>query len=123
MPLTWTIYGADWAGNTSYWRPDARFFRRWPDLQRWADESLQIRLSAGSATRPITFLMLHGGLRPGCDYLLQRKLSPIWREIGRVTCSSQAAGIKASVWSWECLKDPSWPASPSGLRISCRRHC
>ncbi|MEO2132303.1 MAG: hypothetical protein ABGX78_13900 [Microbacterium sp.] len=29
----------------------------------------------------ITFLMLHRGLRPGYDYLLARKLSPIWREI------------------------------------------
>ncbi|MFC7582285.1 hypothetical protein ACFQ23_08145 [Schaalia naturae] len=29
----------------------------------------------------ITFLMLHGGLRPGYDYLLSRKLSPLWREI------------------------------------------
>jgi len=43
---------------------------------------LDVRLAADSATRPvITFLMLHQGLRPGYDYLLERKLSPIWREI------------------------------------------
>jgi len=69
-------------GNTSYWRAARAFFRRWPDPQRWVEEPLEIRLSAGSATRPIiTFLMLHRGLRPGYDYLLERKLSPIWREI------------------------------------------
>lgn len=69
-------------GNTAYWRAARRFFRRWPDPQSWVEEPLEVRLSAGSATRPIiTFLMLHRGLRPGYDYLLERKLSPIWREI------------------------------------------
>ena len=69
-------------GNTSYSQAAKGFFRRWPEPQAWAGESLEVRLSAGSATRPIiTFLMLHGGLRPGYDYLLERKLSPIWREI------------------------------------------
>ena len=69
-------------GNTSYYQAARVFFRRWPDPQAWAAEPLSVRLAAGSATRPIiTFLMLHGGLRPGYDYLLERKLSPIWREI------------------------------------------
>jgi integrase len=69
-------------GNTTYWRAARSFFHRWPDPQSWAEEPLKFRLSAGSATRPIiTFLMLYGGLRPGYDYLLERKLSPIWREI------------------------------------------
>lgn len=69
-------------GNLSYGRAARRFFRTWPDPRDWAASPLQERLSADSATRPvITFLMLHGGLRPGYDYLLSRKLSPIWREI------------------------------------------
>jgi site-specific recombinase XerD len=69
-------------GNTSYYQAARVFFRRWPGPQAWAGEPLPVRLAAGSATRPIiTFLMLHGGLRPGYDYLLERKLSPIWREI------------------------------------------
>src|SRR5699024_2512919 len=69
-------------GNVSYERAAFRFFETWPDPQDWAAMPLQERLSAGSATRPvITFLMLHGRLRPGYDYLLSRKLSPIWREI------------------------------------------
>jgi hypothetical protein len=38
------------------------------------------RLSACSAARPlITFLLLHGHLRPGYDYLLERKFSTLWR--------------------------------------------
>lgn len=69
-------------GNLSYERAAVRFFRRWPDPQLWADQPLAERLAEDSANRPIiTFLMLHQGLRPGYDYLLERKLSPIWREI------------------------------------------
>ena len=69
-------------GNVSYERAAHRFFRTWPDPQAWAKSPLANRLAADSATRPvITFLMLHGGLRPGYDYLLSRKLSPLWREI------------------------------------------
>ncbi len=69
-------------GNTSYERAARRFFRAWPDPQAWAAQPLTDRLAADSATRPVvTFLMLHQGLHPGYDYLLERKLSPIWREI------------------------------------------
>ncbi|MEV6928135.1 tyrosine-type recombinase/integrase [Dactylosporangium sp. NPDC051485] len=39
-------------------------------------------MAANGSTRPlITFLILHGGLRPGYDYLLERKFSSIWREV------------------------------------------
>lgn len=69
-------------GNPAYSRAARAFFRRWPDPRQWAGEPLQVRMAAGTATRPIiTFLMLHRALRPGYDYLLERKLSPIWREI------------------------------------------
>jgi len=69
-------------GNISYERAAHRFFDTWPDPAAWAALPLAERLAAGSATRPvITFLMLHQRLRPGYDYLLSRKLSPIWREI------------------------------------------
>ena len=94
MPLAIaSVPSADWhapyldylgrgRGNTVYWRAARQFFQRWPDPSRWVGELLETRLSAGSATRPIiTFLMLHRGLRPGYDYLLERKLSPIWREV------------------------------------------
>jgi integrase len=69
-------------GNAAYYRAARAFFRRWPRPQDWAGEPLEVRLSASSSTRPlITFLMLHRGLRPGYDYLLERKLSSVWREI------------------------------------------
>ncbi|SNR96002.1 hypothetical protein SAMN06265360_1459 [Haloechinothrix alba] len=69
-------------GNVAYWRAARAFFRRWPDPRQWANEPLAIRLSANTSTRPvITFLMLHRALQPGYDYLLERKLSSIWREI------------------------------------------
>ena len=69
-------------GNTSYTQAAKTFFRRWPDPQMWAQQSLPARLGANNATRPIiTFLMLHHGLRPGYDYLLERKFASIWREI------------------------------------------
>jgi integrase len=69
-------------GNAAYWWAARVFFQRWPDPRGWAAEPLQTRLSAGTSTRPIiTFLMLHRALRPGYDYLLERKLSSIWREI------------------------------------------
>ena len=69
-------------GNVPYERAACRFFDTWPDPEAWVGLPLAERLAADSATRPvITFLMLHQGLRPGYDYLLSRKLSPIWREL------------------------------------------
>jgi integrase len=69
-------------GNASYWQAARVFFSRWPDPAMWAAEPLETRLSAGPATRPlITFLLLHGHLRPGYDYLLERKFSTLWREL------------------------------------------
>jgi hypothetical protein len=68
-------------GNTAYWTAARTFFTRWPDPAVWAKEALPVRLSANGSTRPlITFLILHGGLQPGYDYLLERKFSTIWRE-------------------------------------------
>lgn len=69
-------------GNVSYERAARKFFRTWPDPQAWACQPLEDRLAEDRATRPVvTFLMLHQGLHPGYDYLLERKLSPLWREI------------------------------------------
>ena len=69
-------------GNSAYWQAARVFFRRWPDPRWWAQQPLAARLSAGSATRPIiTLLMLARALQPGYDYLLERKLSSLWREI------------------------------------------
>lgn len=66
----------------AYWSAARAFFARWPDPASWAREPLAVRLSASSSTRPlITFLMLTGLLHPGYDYLLERKLSSLWREL------------------------------------------
>ena len=58
------------------------FLARYPDPQAWAGLPLAARLAG---TRPhlqslLNFLMLHGHLRPGYDYLLERKLTAILRE-------------------------------------------
>ena len=54
---------------------------RFPDPQRFASEPLAARLSESGTVRPVlTFLMLHGYLRPGYDYLLERRLTAILRE-------------------------------------------
>ena len=58
------------------------FLARYPDPQAWAGLPLAARLAG---TRPhlqplLNFLMLHGHLRPGYDYLLDRKLTVILRE-------------------------------------------
>jgi integrase len=69
-------------GNTAYCTAARTFFAQWPDPAAWAAEPLPVRLAANGSTRPlITFLILHGGLRPGYDYLLERKFSSIWREV------------------------------------------
>ncbi|WP_402372987.1 hypothetical protein [Isoptericola rhizosphaerae] len=60
-----------------------RFFRTWSDPQDWAAQPVEERLAADKDTRPLlTYLMLHRRLQPGYDYLLERHLSPLWREIG-----------------------------------------
>jgi site-specific recombinase XerD len=58
------------------------FLARFPDPQAWAGLPLAARLAG---TRPhlqslLNFLMLHGHLQPGYDYLLERKLTAILRE-------------------------------------------
>lgn len=69
-------------GSTTYRWAAAGFLQRWPDPQRWAEESLGVRLAAHHSARPfLTFLMLRRELHPGYDYLIRRKLSSIWREI------------------------------------------
>jgi integrase len=59
-----------------------RFFARWPDPAGWAAEPLEVRLGVCARTRQLLiFLMLHGHLRPGYDYLLSRTLISLWREL------------------------------------------
>jgi integrase len=84
-------------GNASYWWAARNFFSRWPAPEMWAAEPLDVRLSASSAARPlITFLMLRGHLRPGYDYLLERKISSLWRELGDSPLGTDLARVLAA---------------------------
>ncbi len=69
-------------GNKTFDSGARCFLARYPDPQAWAGLPLEQRLAG---TRPhlqpvLNFLMLHGHLRPGYDYLLDRKLTVILRE-------------------------------------------
>jgi integrase len=69
-------------GNVAYQRAAQRFFAAWPHPQAWAGQPLSVRLAADDHTTVLVgFLMLHGHLRPGYDYLLARKLAGLWREL------------------------------------------
>lgn len=69
-------------GNKSYYSAARSFLHRFPEPQRWAHRTLDQRHSEStSSTQPLlNFLMLHGHLRPGYDYLLERKLTAVLRE-------------------------------------------
>jgi integrase len=60
-----------------------QFLVRWPDLASWAARPLADRLGGDVHYRPLVmFLMLHGHLHPGYDFLLaRRKLPALWREL------------------------------------------
>jgi integrase len=84
-------------GNSAYDWAARSFLTRWPDPQAWAAQPLSRRLRAGAQTRPLlTFLMLHRLLRPGYDYLVERKLSSLWRELGDSPLGSDLARFVAA---------------------------
>ena len=69
-------------GNPASEGAARRFLDRWPDPQAWADQPLGARLVLPPSTMSLLmFLMTHGWLRPGWDWLVSRKLSSFWREI------------------------------------------
>lgn len=68
--------------GTNQDRAARAFLRRWPDPQAWAAEPLPTRLAlADSARSFVMFLLMHGHLHPGYDYLVCRKLTSFWREL------------------------------------------
>lgn len=69
--------------NLLYEQAARRFLVRWPDPQAWAARPLTDRLGGDVHQRPfLMFLMLHGHLHPGYDFLLaRRKLPSLWREV------------------------------------------
>jgi integrase len=85
------------AGNSSFERAARMFLTRWPHPQGWASQPLRTRLSASAATRPLlTYLMLAGHLRPGYDYLLERKLPSLLREAPASPLGSDLARFLAA---------------------------
>jgi hypothetical protein len=78
--LSWL--GARGVGNKTFYGGARVFLARFPDPQAWAALPLNSRLEG---TKPqlqplLNFLMLHGYLCPGYDYLLGRKLHAVLRE-------------------------------------------
>jgi hypothetical protein len=69
-------------GNSSTTQGAKAFMHRWPNPQDWAAQPLARRLAEGPQTNSfLIFLMVHGWLQPGYDYLVARKLSSFWREV------------------------------------------
>ena len=93
-------------GNKSFDSGARCFLARFPGPQAWAAQPLAARLAG---TRPqlqplLNFLMLHGHLRPGYDYLLERKLtvilreaaaSPLGADVARFLSGAEALGYSA----------------------------
>lgn len=68
-------------GNRTFLSGARGFLVRYPDPQAWAGLPLERRLAVGSQVRPfLNFLMLHGHLHPGYDYLLERRLHAVLRD-------------------------------------------
>lgn len=68
-------------GNRSFSSGARSFLARFPDPQSWAALPLDERMRVAGNVRPLLhFLMLHGDLQPGYDYLLEPRLSGILRE-------------------------------------------
>jgi integrase len=90
-------------GNRTFYSGARSFLARFPDPQTWSDLPLGERLGTStSQIRPlVSFLMLHGHLRPGYDYLLERRLhsvlrdgaaSPIGPDLARFLAGAEALG-------------------------------
>jgi len=68
-------------GNRTFESAARAWLTRFPEPQAWAGLPLDQRLTATNAQRPLlNYLMLHGHLQPGYDYLLEWKLHAVLRE-------------------------------------------
>ncbi len=77
---------SDWAARS--------FLGAWPNPQAWADQPLDARLTLAPSTMSLLmFLMTHGWLRPGWDWLVSRKLSSFWREAAHSPLAGDMARV------------------------------
>src|SRR5260370_15893164 len=82
-------------GNRCFADGAAGFVRRWPDPQSFAAEPLDVMLAQDQQTRPfITFLLLHDLLRPGYDYLAERKFASLLDLARRTRMEPDLAGFQ-----------------------------
>lgn len=104
------IYAAylDWlaarnVGNSAFDSGARSFLARFPVPQAWAALPLEERHRGSTPDRQplVNFLMLHGHLRPGYDYLLDRKfhallreapVSPLGPELARFLAAAEEVG-------------------------------
>src|SRR6266852_3291078 len=106
-------------GNHTFDSGARCFLARFPDPQAWAALPLAARLAS---TRPhlqplLNFLMLHGHLRPGYDYLLDRKLTSILREAHASPLGADLARFLAGA---EALGTPPRRGEPAGAQADDR---
>ena len=68
-------------GNPTFFSGARGFLARFPEPQAWAARPLEERLEVRPHVRPLlNFLMIHGHLHPGYDYLLERRLHSVLRD-------------------------------------------
>jgi integrase len=74
-----------------------RFLGRWPDPEHWAAQPLALRLRVDkNALSFVLFLLFHGHLHPGYDYLVRRKLTSFWRDLSGTSLEEDLATFRAA---------------------------
>lgn len=82
-------------GHVHSERTARSFLRRWPDPQCWAGQPLADRLAERPQTLSfLLFLMVHGHLRPGYDYLVSHKLPSFWRDVAGSPLEAEMAQFR-----------------------------
>ena len=89
-------------GNKTFYSGARTFLAQFPQPQLWASLPLPERLALSSHVQPfLNFLMLHRYLRPGYDFLLERKFhkilsdaaaSPLGSDLARFADGARAVG-------------------------------
>lgn len=102
--------GARGVGGRCYMDAAAKFLDRWPEPQSFADEPLALQLVAKTRTRTfISFLVLTDRLRPGYDYLVQRRFDSLlerarWSrmapDLRRFSAAASALGFSVHIGKW-----------------------